>query len=170
MLWNEIGPLLVKLSHLIAQSHMTFFDALGGIYSQNEFLSSIIRINTSSHKSQNQLKWAQKLFCELRDFYSKFGISITRLSCDTSKCALKQVDGNPAIDAFRQIGDRRIHFKAKATLILCVFSSSDVGSKWWLLYSLLHPTTKHLNRRHSCLPLHRSRHNGGHMTAHWGRV
>ncbi len=33
------------------------------------------------------------------------------------------------IDAFRQIGDRRIHFKAKVTLILCVFSGSDVGSK-----------------------------------------
>ncbi len=27
-----------------------------------------------------------------------------------------------------------------------VFSGSDVGSKWRLLYSLLHPTTKHLNR------------------------
>ncbi len=50
------------------------------------------------------------------------------------------------IDAFRQIGDRRIPFKAKVTLILCFFSGSDVGSKWQLLYSLLHPTTKHLNR------------------------
>ncbi len=49
------------------------------------------------------------------------------------------------IDAFRQIGDRRIHFRVKVTLSLCVFSSSDVGSKWWLLYSLLHPTTIHLN-------------------------
>ncbi len=48
------------------------------------------------------------------------------------------------IDAFRQ--HRRIHFKAKITLILCVFSGSDVGTKWWLLYSLLHPTTEHLNR------------------------
>ncbi len=27
-----------------------------------------------------------------------------------------------------------------------LFSSSDVGSKWQLLCSLLHPTTKHLNR------------------------
>ncbi len=50
------------------------------------------------------------------------------------------------IDAFRQIADRHIHFKAKVTLILCVFSGSDVGSKWRLLYSLLHPTTKRLNR------------------------
>ncbi len=50
------------------------------------------------------------------------------------------------IDAFRQIGDQRIHFKAKVTLILCVFSGSDVRSKWRLLYSLLHPTTKCLNR------------------------
>ncbi len=50
------------------------------------------------------------------------------------------------INAFRLIGNRHIPFKAKVTLILCVFSSSDVGSKWQLLYSLLHPTTKHLNR------------------------
>ncbi len=35
--------------------------------------------------------------------------------------------------------------KTKVTLIHCVFSGSDVGSKWWLLYSLLHPSTKHLN-------------------------
>ncbi len=167
MLWNEIGPLLVKLSRLIAQSHITFFDTLWGIYLQNAFLSSIIRINPSSHKSKTNSSERKNFF---EHFYLKFGISITRFSWDTSKCALKQVDGNPAIDAFRQIGDRRIHFKAKVTLILCVFSSSDVGSKWWLLYSLLHPTTKHLNRRHSCLPLHRSRHNGGRMTAHWGRV
>ncbi len=44
------------------------------------------------------------------------------------------------------IGDQRILFKMKVTLILCVFSGSDVGGKWWLLYSLLHPTTKHLKR------------------------
>ncbi len=37
-------------------------------------------------------------------------------------------------------------FKTKVMLILSVFSSSDVGSKWRLLYSLLHPTTKHFNR------------------------
>ncbi len=49
------------------------------------------------------------------------------------------------IEAFMQIGDWRIHFKAKVTLIFCVFSSSDVRSNWRLLYSLLHPTTKHLN-------------------------
>ncbi len=49
-------------------------------------------------------------------------------------------------DACMQIGDRRIFFKAKVTLILCVFSGSDVGSKWRLLYSLLHSTTKHLSR------------------------
>ncbi len=50
------------------------------------------------------------------------------------------------IDAFRQIGIGAFPSKTKVTLILCVFSGSDVGSKWWLLYSLLHPTTKHLNR------------------------
>ncbi len=30
--------------------------------------------------------------------------------------------------------------------VSCVISGSDVGSKWWLLCSLLHSTTKHLNR------------------------
>ncbi len=38
------------------------------------------------------------------------------------------------IDTFRQIGDRRIHFKVKVTLILCVFSGSNVRSKWRLLF------------------------------------
>ncbi len=38
------------------------------------------------------------------------------------------------------------HSKTKVALILCVFSSSDVGSKWQLLYSLPNPTTKHFNR------------------------
>ncbi len=32
-------------------------------------------------------------------------------------------------EVFRKIGDRHIHFKAKVTLILCVFSGSDVKSK-----------------------------------------
>ncbi len=32
------------------------------------------------------------------------------------------------IDAFRQIGDRHIPLKTKVTLILCVFSGSDVFS------------------------------------------
>ncbi len=46
-------------------------------------------------------------------------------------------------DEFMQIWDRSIDFKAKATLIFCVFS--DVGSKRWRLYSLLHTAKKHLN-------------------------
>ncbi len=78
-----------------AKSH-DFFYALGGIYSQNAFPSPIIRINPFSHKSKTTSSERKKLFCELRDFYSKFGISITRFSCYTSKCALKQGDGNPA--------------------------------------------------------------------------
>ncbi len=49
-------------------------------------------------------------------------------------------------NSFRQIRDRRIPFKKKVTLILSVFSGSGVRSKSWLLYSLLHPTTKHPNR------------------------
>ncbi len=51
---------------------------------------------------------------------------------------------NANINAFniRQIGISAFPSKTKVALILCV----DVGSKWRLLYSLLHPTTKHLNR------------------------
>ncbi len=36
-------------------------------------------------------------------------------------------------------------FPSQTKVIHCVFSGSDVGSKWRLLCSLLHPTTKHLN-------------------------
>ncbi len=50
----------------IIPSHSTksheFFDALGGIYSQKEFLSSIIRINTSSHKSQTNSSERKNVF------------------------------------------------------------------------------------------------------------
>ncbi len=49
------------------------------------------------------------------------------------------------IDAFRQIGIIAFPSKTKVPLILCVFSGSDVGNKWRLLFSLLHLTTKHLN-------------------------
>ncbi len=35
---------------------------------------------------------------------------------------------------------------SKTKVIHCVFSGSDVRSKWWLLCSLLLPTTEHLNR------------------------
>ncbi len=52
MLWNEIGPLVSQVCRPIAQSHMTFFDALGGIYSQNAFPSPIIRINSFLHASK----------------------------------------------------------------------------------------------------------------------
>ncbi len=47
---NEIGLLLVKLSSLIAQSHMTFFDVLAGIFSHNAFPSPVISINPFSHQ------------------------------------------------------------------------------------------------------------------------
>ncbi len=36
-------------------------------------------------------------------------------------------------------------FPSKTNILHCVFRPSDVRSKWWLLCSLLHPTTKHLN-------------------------
>ncbi len=66
-----------------AASQVIFF-----IYLQNAFPFPIIRINTFS-QDKNHLKRAYIFLCELRDLYSKFGISITRFSCDTWKCALK---------------------------------------------------------------------------------
>ncbi len=97
MLWNEISLLLVKLFPLIVQSHINFFNALGGIYSQNAFPSPIIHINPFSHKSKPPQASVKKISPKLRYFYSKCGVSITRFSCDTSKRALKQDDGNIAI-------------------------------------------------------------------------
>ncbi len=79
-----------------AKSHY-FFNALGGIYSQNAFPSPIIRINPFSHKSKPPQASVKKKSPKLRHFYSKCGVSITRFSCDTSKRALKQDDGNIAI-------------------------------------------------------------------------
>ncbi len=55
----------------------------------------------------------------------------------------------------------RSHSLQKQTLILCVFSSSDVRSKWRLLCSLLQQTPQSLNQSHSCLHLLRSLNNGG---------
>ncbi len=58
----------------------------------NVFPSPIIRINPFSHKSKTTSSDCKNL----RDFYSKFGISITRFWHGTSKCAWKQGDGNIA--------------------------------------------------------------------------
>ncbi len=75
MLWNEIDLLVIQVlpSHR-AKSH-EFFDAHGGICSANVFPFSIIRINLISHKSKNTSSERKILFA---NFYSKFGISITR--------------------------------------------------------------------------------------------
>ncbi len=55
---------------------------------------------------------------------------------------------------FVNIGDLRIHFKAKVTLILCFFSGSDIGSNWWLLFIITsnNKTPQLLNLRHLVLP------------------
>ncbi len=47
-------------------------------------------------------------------------------------------------------------FPSETNIIHYVFSGSDVWSKWWLLCSLLHPTTKHLNRLGAILVNNRS--------------
>ncbi len=77
----------VILSHS-AKSHY-FFDALGGIYSQNAFPSPINPINPFSHKSKITSNEHKNCFGKLRDFYSKCGIFIIRFSCDTTKYTLK---------------------------------------------------------------------------------
>ncbi len=77
--------------------------------------------------------------------YDRFE-SILKYSESIQNCWRENLDASENIDTFRQIRDRRIPFKTKVTLILCIFSGSDVGSKWWLLCLLLHPTTKHLYR------------------------
>ncbi len=64
-------------------------------------------------------------------------------------------------------------FPSKTKLIHCVFSGSDVRSKWRLLCSLLHPTIEHLNRYEPFLStsLLRHRNNGSQTaTAHSRRV
>ncbi len=62
---------IVKLFRLIAQSHMTFFNALRGSYSQNAFPSPIIRMNPFSHTTLSKSQTTsseRKNFCELRYF------------------------------------------------------------------------------------------------------
>ncbi|MGL5979379.1 MAG: hypothetical protein ACRCZY_00590, partial [Phocaeicola sp.] len=62
MLWNKIGPLVSQdLPSHSAKSH-DFFDALGGIYSQNAFPSPIIRINPFSHKSKTTSSERKNIF------------------------------------------------------------------------------------------------------------
>ncbi len=62
-------------------------------------------------------------------------------------------------------------FSSKTNVIHCVFSGSDVGNKWWLLCSLLHPTTKHHNRLgDNLVSLLQRWNNGGLLTAHSGWV
>ncbi len=87
MLWNEIGPLVSQVlpSHS-TKSHYSF-DALGGIYLQNACPSPIIHINPFSHKSKTTSSEHKYFFVNEGIFF--FGISITRFSCNTSKCALK---------------------------------------------------------------------------------
>ncbi len=96
---------IVKLFRLIAQSHMTFFHALGGSYSQNAFPSPIIRMNPFSHttlsKSKTTSSERKKNLLRIKVFYSKFGISITCFSClylmPYFKICIKTGGWNPAI-------------------------------------------------------------------------
>ncbi len=63
-----------------------------------------------------------KVIC--KDLYKKKKHILTS---SVDKAGSRMIRAN--IDAFRQIGDQRIPFKAKVMLILCVFSGSDVRSK-----------------------------------------
>ncbi len=90
---NNILDAVQQISPLVSQvmpSHSAKcnFDVHGGIYSANAFPSPIICINPFSQKTKS-ISSERTFF-----FLSKFGVSITRFWCNTSKCALKQGDGN----------------------------------------------------------------------------
>ncbi len=87
MLFSKIGPLVVRLCRPIAQSHMIILVRMEAFIQQMDFH---LPLNSFLHKTKTT---------SIRDFiFSKFGISITRFWCDTSKLALKQGDGNIATD------------------------------------------------------------------------
>ncbi len=52
---NEIGPLVSQAFPSHSTKSHDFFDALGGIYSQNAFPSPVICINPFSHKSKTEI-------------------------------------------------------------------------------------------------------------------
>ncbi len=74
MLWIGMRSFrwLVRFCRPIAQSHKTFFDVLWGIYSQNAFLSLIIRINPFSHKSKTTSSKHKNGLFEIQHFHYSF--------------------------------------------------------------------------------------------------
>ncbi len=62
---------------------------------------------TLFHKTKTTSSEHTFFLCELRDLYLKFGISITRFSCDTSKCALKTGRWKPSFSLTHT--DRHTH-------------------------------------------------------------
>ncbi len=78
MLCNKISSLVCQAmpSHS-AKSH-DVFELSCKIYSLNAFPSPNIRIKYFSHKSKNTSSMHKNFFCELRDLFLKFGVSITR--------------------------------------------------------------------------------------------
>ncbi len=70
----------------------------------------------------------------------KSDFKINNLTYTHFFCRWGWITNDSREQTFRQIGIHSLQI-----LIHCVFSSSDVGSKWKLLCSLLHPT-KHINR------------------------
>ncbi len=81
-------------SQVILVQVKIFFHALGGSYSQNAFPSPIIRINPFSHESKTTSS-ERKMLLLIKEFVFEIW-RFTRFSCDISKCASKQGDGNPA--------------------------------------------------------------------------
>ncbi len=67
MLWNKIGPLLVKLSRLIAQSHMTFFMRLEEVVRKMHFHLPLFAL-TLVCTSQKQPKASVKPFLRNKVF------------------------------------------------------------------------------------------------------
>ncbi len=95
MLCNEIVLLVSQvLPYHSAKSHDFFLH-------MDEFIRQIylhlpLFALTIFLTSQKPPQVSVKTFWWIKFFFSKFGISITHFWCDTSKCALKQGDGNIA--------------------------------------------------------------------------
>ncbi len=91
-LCNEIAGGLVMLSH--STNHMTVLIRKEEFIWQVHFHLSLFAL-TLFHTRQKppQVKIKKCLWIKLY-FFTEFANSITHFSCDTSKCALKQGDGN----------------------------------------------------------------------------
>ncbi len=97
MLCNEIGPLVSQDLPSHHANHMTFLMCLEEFIRQMHFHLPLFAL-TLFRTSQKLPQASIIFFLRIKEYFniSKFGISITHFSSDTSKCTLKQGDGNIA--------------------------------------------------------------------------